>query len=454
MHLWARINGQYTKEENDFILHLKEQGRDLEKIALEYIKQNINPNYEYQRKFTHGNLECICDILIKNEDQNTYSLYEIKSATDVKQVDEYDMLFQYYVTSQSITVTNIYVIHVNGKYMREGELDLQEAFKTRDLTDLIDTKLEETVTLIGHANEILNKQTPNEIETCRKLKDCPCPQLCFPSLPEYSIYNLANIHQERLVQLEEEGILDINDIPDHFNLSSKQRYQLISTKTRKPIIDSIGITAFISKLNYPLYFLDYEAYSWPVPKYDKHGAYQNVVFQYSLHIIMSNSSEVIHKEYLSTTKNDPIKEVLEHLETDIGDKGTVLVWNRIFEQGCNREMARIYPQYKEMLQNINQRIVDLSDIFSKQMYVDYRFKGSWSLKNVLPILAPGISYKGMSISNGTSAMLKWKELVYNQTSLKEKNAVHENLLRYCELDTYAMIKVLEELYKCINKKLT
>ncbi|MBI2356829.1 DUF2779 domain-containing protein [Candidatus Dojkabacteria bacterium] len=453
LHLWAKKHNEYTENNNDFIEHIKEQGIDAEKYALQYVKNYISSEYEYQRTFEYNDLECRTDILIKNLDRPGYSLYEIKSTTDVKQVHEYDIIFQYYIASQTIEITNLYVIHVNKDYVREGELDLHKAYKVRDVTSLIVQKLTETTELIEKAKQTILEDNISTIEPCHKPKECPCPHLCFPALPQYSIYNLANVNESKLGDLRSLGILDLNDIPDGFSLSGKQRYQLISTKTLKPLIDYERLQSFIKDLTFPLYFLDYEAYSWAIPLYDRHTTYQNVVFQFSLHKLTSERIALEHYEFISTSKEDPMKEVVHELKSYIGEEGTILVWNKIFEQGCNSEMARIYPEFKEYLLGLNKRIVDLADIFNKQIYVDYRFKGSWSLKNVLPVIVPSLDYKELPISNGTSAMRNWKTLISNTVTLKEKNQIKDQLLEYCELDTFSMFKILERMFITVGKTL-
>lgn len=444
MHLWAHVRGLETPTDNDFIEQLKEQGYEVEKTAVEFIRENVSPNFEYQREFIFNNLKCTSDFIVKNPDSDSYDIYEVKSTTDVKEAHEYDILFQYYVASQSINIRRLFIVYINKEYERHGELDLPEAFKIREVTTLINEKLEETITLISKAIDTANEETSHGIPTCEKPKECPCPNLCFPNIPVHSIYTLSNVNQERIIALKEIGVLDIKDIPNSFDLSNRQRLQQISTVTQKSIIDKTSIAKFLSNLEYPLCYLDYEAFAWPIPKYDKHKAYEYVVFQYSLHI-QKQTGEIIHKEFLSTTQDDPMKEVVKNIARDLPEQGTIIVWNKAFEQNCNREMGRIYPEYSEIMSKANKRVLDLGEVFSKQMYVDYRFKGSWSLKNILPVMAPELSYKELEIGNGTKAMQEWKRLVYEKVHPKEKETIIDNLLKYCALDTYAMIKIMESL---------
>jgi hypothetical protein len=251
------------------------------------------------------------------------------------------------------------------------------------------------------------------------------------------------IGEKKVRMLRDMDILDMRSIPENFKLSSKQQVQVNATKENKAIIDSYAVRSDLEGLIFPLYFLDYETYSWAIPQYHRHKPYQNIVFQYSLHVKRTPESKFEHYEYLSTTKDDPMKSVPFELQKVIGKTGSILTWNKSFEMGRNKEMGEIYPEYEDLFIMVNSRVKDLGDIFSRQMYVDPKFKGSWSIKKVLPVLCPDLTYHGMEVSNGTEAMVAWEEIVYGNMTKEKKEAMKENLLRYCELDTYAMIRIWE-----------
>ena len=232
-------------------------------------------------------------------------------------------------------------------------------------------------------------------------------------------------------------------IPDTFKLTEKQNLQVKSTKRDSAVIDEVAVRNDLYQLVYPIYFLDYETYSWAVPRYENHGVYQNVVFQYSLHIKKDDHSPLEHYEYISKTQDDPMKEIAPNLEKVIGKVGSILVWNKSFEMSRNKEMGNIFPKYEDFFIMVNSRIKDLGDIFSKQMYVDPEFKGSWSIKKVLPVICPNLTYHGMKVANGTQAMTTWEDIVYGSKTQTEKEEMTKDLLKYCELDTYAMVAIWE-----------
>lgn len=449
LHFWALKHNQYEDHMTEYEKHLSDQGYEVEQYAKEYIKQYVDKDFEYQKEFNTEELTCRSDIVVFNKDTKKYDIYEVKSSTEVKQEYEYDTFFQYYIASKTIDIGKIYLLHLNKNYIRGKILDLGELFEKREMNEAIEKIYEEGEKLINEALKVEKKKTPSGLEACYKPKDCPCKHLCFPSLPKYSIYDISNIIQPKLQELRAKGITRIVDVPEDFSLSHKQRLQIQATKENRVLIQMERIKEELKKVTEPIYFLDYETYSWAIPKYENHKVHQNVVFQYSLHVLKDGTLN--HYEEISLTEEDPSKEIIQGLKETVGSVGSILVWNKTFEKDCNAQMARIYPEERDFLIGMNQRMYDLGDVFSKKLYVSPEFKGSWSIKKVLPVLVPELNYDKMEISNGTEAIYNWSDIVYGTISQKEKDIKKENLLRYCELDTFAMVKIYEFLRNLISE---
>jgi hypothetical protein len=216
-------------------------------------------------------------------------------------------------------------------------------------------------------------------------------------------------------------------------------------KSGKPEIRPSAIRAELDRLEFPLYFLDYETFNPAVPWFDGYHPYEHIVFQYSLHVVASRGDAPDHQEYLDTGEGDPAVRVVGDLAKHVGRKGSVIVWNKTFEVGKNTEMAERYPQYREVLEDINARAFDLMEIFSKGLFVHPDFHGSASLKSVLPVLVQGddLNYAQLPITRGDEAMLVWKAIMSGETPQEDVPVARQNLLRYCGLDTMAMIKCWE-----------
>ena len=128
----------------------------------------------------------------------------------------------------------------------------------------------------------------------------------------------------------------------------------------------------------------------------------------------------------------------------------MIVWNKSFEMTMNKEMAKLHPEYATFLEQLNERIYDLGDIVNLGYYLHPGFKGSWSIKHVLPVMVPDLSYKGMTIGKGDQASMAWWNMTFGQVDQREKEQLTEALLRYCELDTLAMVKIYRKLVELIN----
>jgi hypothetical protein len=269
--------------------------------------------------------------------------------------------------------------------------------------------------------------------------------LCHPVLPEYSIYDIPRITEKKKIQLLEQRIVDIKDVPSAFPLNDKQQKIVEVAKSGEPFIDPKAIKREFEHFEYPLNFLDYETFLSAIPLFDGYHPQQQMVFQYSLHKLESLDGEVTHTEHLSITRDDPSKSLAESLIQNIGDSGTVFVWNKTFEVSRNKELAEIHSDYADFFEKLNERIYDLGDFINHGMYIHPEFKGSWSIKNVLPVMVPELSYSDMEIGKGDQAMMAWWQLITGELLIDEAEKTKMALLQYCQLDTWAMVQIWKKL---------
>ncbi|MBU1164630.1 DUF2779 domain-containing protein [Patescibacteria group bacterium] len=426
------------------------------KALPEETKQAIENNVKviFQGRFEIDSTTCIFDVLERNEN-GTYNLYEIKSSTKVKKEHEHDLAFQTIVLEKSgLKIENIFVIHVNNEYVRDGEIDYKEITIITEVTSAVRSRIEETIVSIEDAKAVM------------ALTDMPDPsprhtglgayrewleiyKILNPNLDKYSVLNLSSPGTKRIGDFEDDGITTISDIPDDANLTVKQRRQVSATKSGKRSINKKEIKAFLKAFRFPLYFLDYETLAGVIPTYDGVRPYQQIPFQYSLHVLESPDTKLEHKEYLHTKNTLPVEHLLKKLKKDIGTKGSIVVWYQSFEKSCNMTMAEFTPKYKNFLVDINDRIVDLMTPFAEGWYVDKDFFGSASIKDVMPVLIPDLSYKDLHIQGGNSAQRIWMETVINGKNQDNKKQIMDDMIKYCTLDTLAMVKIYEVLRKSI-----
>jgi hypothetical protein len=366
----------------------------------------------FQPRFEWQNYTCISDIISFIGDKEV-DLYEIKASTKVKPEHEFDLAFQAAVVEGcGYKVKNVFVIHVNNKYVRNGEIEADKLTRIEDVTELVKAKA-----------EVTKKYMPLALETAisNKMPD-PDPKFAkLGSKKEWTeIYN---------------NILGIKNGTPALD------------DTIIPVIQQKEIKDFISKLQYPLYFFDYETMSSLIPYFDGHRPYQQVPFQYSLHTQRTPDSELEHTEYIHADNSDPSRPLVEQLIKDIGDNGSVIVWYEGFEKTRNTELGKMMPEYSDAMEAINSRVVDLMIPFKSKLYDDPRCEGSASIKHVLPVLVPKLSYKALDIQEGGSAQRLWMEAVLDETRKGEKDKILSDLFEYCKLDTLAMVEIYNVLKK-------
>lgn len=362
----------------------------------------------FQPRFVWQDYTCICDIVSFVGDKEV-DLYEIKASTRVKPEHEFDLAFQATVLEQSgLKVRKISVIHVNNQYVRNGDIKAEEITAFSDITDSVKKRYQSTQKHMAQALAVVKSDVMPD----------PNPEL-------------ARLNSKR-------EWLEI-----YKNIVGQTNDPVL--EDAKPTINREAIKQFLGNLQYPLYFLDYETMMGLVPYFDGHRPYQQIPFQYSLHVLESPEAELEQREYLHREKSDPSRPLAEHLIRNIGDKGSVLVWYEGFEKARNTELGDMLPDLKDAMEAINNRIVDLMVPFKSKWYDDPRFNGSASIKQVLPVLCPELSYKELGIQEGGSAQRLWMEAILDGKRADEKNKILSDLVEYCGLDTLAMVEIYRKL---------
>ncbi|MCF6330839.1 MAG: DUF2779 domain-containing protein [Sulfurimonas sp.] len=407
--------------------------------------------YIYEATFIYEGILVLVDVLKVTPDG--LEIYEVKSSSSVKDIYLHDVSIQLYVLRElEYSVISSNVVHIDSKYVRGSELDLNELFKIVDVSDEVDAlqvdipaKLEEfEIYLADKENE------PNiEIGShCNKPYECDAKEYCWKiqrDIPEYSMFNIFNIGSKKQIELYERGIVKIEDIPDDYPMTAIQKQKVQNCKNQSTFIDKESIKKFLATLSYPIYHLDFETFQQAVPEWRGISPYQQIPFQYSLHIEHLDGT-IEHKEFLGEDGVDPRYELTKSLVKDIPTDVIVLAYNMSFEKGVNAKLAESFFEFKNNLLSINENMKDLMFPFQKKYYVTPEMKGSYSIKYVLPSLVPKMedAYKNLNgIQNGSDAMNAFPKL--SSMSVEEKRETRVALLEYCKLDTLAMVEVLKKL---------
>lgn len=405
----------------------------------------------FQAQFQSDRLSAICDI-VEFLGENRVGLTEIKSSTSVKLNHALDLAFQGVVLERcGYVVEKCSVLVVNNKYIRNGEIDPSQLFTAIDVTDQVNERLELVASSIPDALAVIDSPSMPD----------PSPRFCgiaedslkkwlpiYKSLvtfPEKSIYDLPALKPGQVAELEDLGVQLIADIPESFKLGRTQKPFVEAVREQKIEIHSERISEFLGKIQYPIYFLDYESFMDAIPPYDGTHPYKQLTIQYSLHVLPEPGAELLHYEYIHQSRELPFAPLAQSLRSHIGDEGSVIVWNKTFELSRNKELGELVPELSDFFCCVNERVVDLMDVFKQGMYIHPDFMGSSSIKKVLPVLVPELSYKELDVQEGQTASRLWGEVVIgDKVTPDERGAILTNLLEYCKLDTLAMVEIFRK----------
>lgn len=398
------------------------------------------------------------DALEYDEEKECWNICEIKGTNSIKEnggdrdhID--DLAFQASVLRRAkVPLGRFFLVHLNKEYVRMGDLVVEEMFKKEDVTEKITDRLIEVEPKMEAALEFLTRDTEPGIgcdcHLTGRSAHCSTFKYSHPDVPDYSVHDLARIgnSKKKLLAMVEREAYTIEDIPSDITLSVIQTNQVQVHVTQTPIIDVDSIRDELQALPFPFYFLDYETFAPAIPMFTGYSPYQRIPFQFSLHILRHASDEPEHVEYLHEEASNPSERIAELLVQHIQSGGTIISWNKSFEQGVNKELATRHPEHRIALERVNADMYDLRDIFQKQYYVHPGFRGKTSVKKVLPALIDGVQHSDLSIQEGGQASDAWWQMISPTTSDIERAQISQDLKTYCKLDTYAMFQIWKHLY--------
>lgn len=425
---------------------------DYEK-ALKKTEELINDGSSiiYEAAFMFNEVLSIADIFLVEDDG--VRVYEVKSSTSISETYLNDAALQYYVISNlGMKVKDFSIIYINNQYVRNGSLNLEELFISESVLELI-LPLQKTVrqNVEKFKKLLMRKKMPNiDIgEHCHNPYTCAFFDYCRKYIPENSIFDFSGMHLTKKYELYREGIISLDDVPSDYPLNKNNVLQLEVYRSGKPLVDKKSIRSFLSDLNYPLYFMDFETFQPAVPLFDNSKPYQQIPFQYSVFLKKDKESEAEHFEFLAEPGDDPRRRFIENLLKVTKGKGDVIVYNKTFEITRLNEIARDFPEYTDEIEKLISRIKDLMIPFQKKYYYAPEMKGSYSIKAVLPALVPELSYDELEINEGGLASIAYESL-QTQTDLMFIAEIKQQLLEYCKLDTLGMVRILEQLEKLMS----
>ena len=409
----------------------------------------------FEPAFMIDNLYSRADILVPvGEDE--WDIVEVKSATKVKDVNIHDVSFQKYTYEKAgIKIRKCFLMHINNQYCLDGQVEPAELFVQTEITEDVEEFSKGIESRIEQMAGIINSYEEPQCKInifCGDPYECPIKNECWEGIPKDSVFDFYRMLKKKCFELYNSGIICLNEVPESVKLNDKQAIQRRLAFNGGKHIDKVQIKNFLNNLEYPIYYLDFETINPVIPKFDGMKPYQRIPFQFSLHIQKEEGGEIEHISFLAEGTNDPRPKFMQALKDNLGENGSILVYNQSFEKGVMNESATAFPEFRKWYdENILPRMKDLLDVFKNFYYYDPEQKGSASIKAVLPVLSD-LSYKELDINKGDLASLEYERVTYDSAiSEGERLKIRDALEKYCELDTLAEVEIVKSLGKELKR---
>jgi len=408
------------------------------------IEQGVETIYE--AAFKEKGVFAMADILHKTA--AGWDIYEVKASTSVKPTYLNDAAIQYFSLASVLKINRVFTVHINNKYERQGELDIQQLLAVQDVTEKVLAKQDAILQNLEDMTAALEADEP-DIDIglhCSDPYACDFKAHCWRHIPSPSIFNLYRMSGKDKFALYRYGSRGYQDIPADMALNTTQRIQIDSSANGEPVINKAILQSFQKTVQYPISFFDFESFQNAIPRFDNQRAYGQIPFQYSLHV-MTEGGELAHREYLADEHSDPRRELAERMLEDLPATGSIMAFNQSFEISRIKELANLFPDLHDALMTLVSRFVDLIVPFRKLGYYHPDFNGSFSIKSVLPAMFPNdpeLDYKQLGIQDGGMAMDTFANL-HLLKDQSQREAIRRDLLAYCHLDTLAMVRIWQKL---------
>ena len=396
----------------------------------------------FEAAFEHERVLVRADVL-ERLPAGGWRLIEVKSAAELKEVFIPDVAVQLWVLrGAGLDVRDAGVLTLDRGYVYDGvRLDLRSLFTLHPVFDEAYALLDTVAAQVHEMHGMLAQPVAPEIapgEHCSTPYKCPFHGHCTRDqhVPDHGIGELPGLRSQRRIQLETEGVEEIRDIPADFPLSSPQRIVHRAVLEDRPLVDD-GLTDALAGIVPPVHYLDFETFAPAIPRFAGTRPYDAVPFLFSVHT-EHDGSALGHSDYLHEHDDDPRPKLARRLIAALGHEGTICTYSG-YEKTVLRALAAALPELAEALEAIETRLFDLLPVV-RRGYYHPRFRGSFSLKSVLPVLVPGLDYDDLEIADGRMAAARYA-LALSSPDRRERSRAFADLRAYCTRDTLAMVEL-------------
>ncbi|SCC93597.1 conserved hypothetical protein [Thiomonas sp. X19] len=395
----------------------------------------------FEATVQHAGVLVQADVLIPQG--RRWRMVEVKSSARVKDNQVEDAAIQSWVFRQAgVPLCGEGIAHINTAFVYPGGDNYDGLLIEQHQSDAVAALQPQVPQWIDAARKTLSMKREPKIEPGAQCTDpFPCPFQAHCILPQegYPVHILP--HGGKLVaQLQAEGYADLRDVPQARLTNPRHVRVWAATRSGKPYIDA-SLRETLRALPYPRIYIDFETLNPAIPLWAGTRPYQQVPFQWSCHIQQADGS-VEHQAFLAEGHDDPRPKFIRTLLDAVGKTGPVLVWNQTFEKSRLRELAEMYPQLATKIQKLIGRMVDLWPLV-REHYYHPDMRGSWSIKDVLPTIAPDLAYDDLEVAGGMMAQEAFRHILSQKIDADQRESKRKSLLAYCERDTLAMVRVVE-----------
>jgi hypothetical protein len=402
----------------------------------------------FEATFIHEGVVVRVDLLIP--DGAGWHVVEVKSTTRVKPYQRADLATQLWVMRGcGVPVTKASIRVIDTSFVLTEAGNYNGLFLDEQAGDEVAAAIDTRADVVAAANATLDGPEPTRTvgAHCIDPFQCSFETYCrrdLPQSPTWPVILLPGVGGKALARtMISEGVEDLLLVDaDRIAHPLLERVRA-ATVSGDAYHDAEGVRGETAGWTYPRTFLDFETIALAIPRWLGTSPYQQVPFQFSAHIDRENS-ELEHREFLSIDGNDPRQACAEALAT-LPTTGAVIAWNASFERTCLLNLANVFPRYESVLRSLADRLVDLLPV-TRRHYYHRDMRGSWSIKAVLPTLAPELDYRSLTgAQSGVEAQESYLEAIDGKTSFDRRQELRRGLLDYCKLDTLAMVIALQRL---------
>jgi hypothetical protein len=414
----------------------------------------------YEASFIEKDVFIRVDIM--NKTSKGWDIYEVKSSSSLRSYHKEDASLQWHILQsvKGLKLNHAFVVTLNNKYLKDGDINPAELFTKHLLTEYVKSNQLEIQNQLSDIKFVSTSNDEPEISIgaqCKKPHACEYLDRCWPESTKEinSVFNLYRLNLDKKLDFYNQGIISFEQIKHDTKLSSTQQNQIKANEIKKPIINKSKIQTFIDSVEYPISYFDFETFTDAVPIFDNQRPHMQIPFQYSLHIQKDNKSNIDvdtgHFEFIASIKEDPRRAIAESILQNIPENGSIMAYNQSFEKNVIKSLADYCPDISEELLALNDRFIDLIDPFRGGGYYHHEFKGSFSIKKVLPAICPNnekLDYKNLEINDGAMASSAYKNM--RNSTEDERTSIRKRLFDYCALDTYAMYAIYSKLLEIVK----